>query len=195
MSGLRQRGQSGTRLLRAEPGHARRIRRAVEGQPEEEARRAGDEQVDGDAHDHLIGAEANGRHRIQEGQRRAAGDRAEESDPGTSTVVARHRAAERAAEHVSLEPKSDQTRALRDDAAARREQIWNRDAQRLREEGEYDHAVLLASRRTSGTDAATAMMTTACRTSTICFGTTAFTARPPWDIVAKTNAASTTPTG
>ena len=50
-------------------------------------------------------------------------------------------------------------------------------------------------RRTSGTDAATAMITTACSTSTICFGTTAFTASPPCDIVAKTSAASTTPIG
>ena len=48
---------------------------------------------------------------------------------------------------------------------------------------------------TPGTDAATAMMTTACSTSTICFGTIAFTASPPCEIVAKSSAASTTPSG
>ena len=62
-----------------------------------------------------------------------------------------------------------------------------------------DHGRRLRSqrdrRRTSGTDAATAMMTTACSTSTICFGTTAFTASPPCESVANKSAASTTPSG
>ena len=50
-------------------------------------------------------------------------------------------------------------------------------------------------RRTSGTDVATARITTAWSTSTICLGTSAFTASPPCDSVAKSSAASTMPTG
>src|SRR6185437_1670213 len=122
--------------------------------------------------------------------------------------------AERSGEHVALEPESDQPRSLGHHAAARREEIRNGDSQRLREKQEHDHGVtslaaaggvtaaslrrrsaVRSTRRTSGTDAATAMITTACSTSTICLGTTAFTASPPCEIVAKASAASSTPNG
>src|SRR5205085_10697434 len=90
---------------------------------------------------------------------------------------------ERAAEHVALERQSDESRALGEDTAGSGEQVGNSNAQRLREEEERRHHSRLrrarSRRRTSGTDTATAMITTACRTSPNCFGTIALPARPP----------------
>src|SRR5512144_1944521 len=138
----------------------------MEGELEEEPRRPRHEKIDRDADHHLIGPEADRGDRVEKCQRSATSDRANEPDPRAAAVVARHRAAERAAEHVPLEPEADQSRSLGDDPAARREQVRNRDAQRLREKDEDDHAGAPAgrrkTRRTSGTDAATAMITTAC---------------------------------
>src|SRR6185437_13934747 len=94
---------------------------------------------------------------------------------------------------------ADDAGSLGDRAAGGREQIRDRDANGLRQEGE-DHVGTVrfrnrSTRRTSGTDAATAMMTAPCRTSTIVFGTSALIARPPCDRVAKKTDASTMPTG
>src|SRR5690606_35836494 len=86
-------------------------------------------------------------------------------------------------------------------APRRREQVGDRDAQRLREEEDEDHAAPSrrtaerSARRTSGTLATMARITTACRMSTISFGTSAFTASPPCERVAKKSAASGTPSG
>src|SRR4029078_11987799 len=93
----------------------------------------------------------------------------------------------------------DEPRPLAEHAPRRGEQIRDGDAQRLREEGEEDHRSpprrIRSSRRPSGTDAATVRIPTACSTSTICFGTSAFTASPPCDKVANSNAANPIPTG
>src|SRR4029078_2027901 len=156
-----QGAQTGSRLLAAESRHPRRVRRTMEREPKEKPCGAGDEQVDRDANYHLVRPEENGRHRIEKCQDCPAANRAEQPEPRATAVVAGEGAAERAAEHVPLQPEANEAPSLRDYAAARGEQIRDRDPQRLREERQHDHAELRASRRTSGTDAATAMITTA----------------------------------
>src|SRR5262245_26287378 len=101
----------------------------MERETKEEARRTDHQKVDRDADHDLVGAEANGRHAIEQGERHPARGGAEQSDPRTPTVVTRERAAKRAAQHVALETERDETRALRDDATTRREEIRDRDAQ------------------------------------------------------------------
>src|SRR5690606_25221465 len=107
---------------------------------------------------------------------------------------------ERPRQHPPLEGEGDDAGALGEDAARSCKEVRDGDAQRLDDEGEDDHPspprrAPLSRRCTSGTLVATAMITTAVSTSTICLGTTAFTASPPCDSVAKRSAAITTPPG
>src|ERR1700674_1726750 len=111
-----------------------------------------------------------------------------------------HDGRERAAQHESFQRKAHYSRSFRHNSATRREKIGNRDADHLRQERNRVHASLLlralrSTRRTSGTDVATAMMTTPCSTSIICFGTNAWMASPPCESVAKKKAATNTPNG
>src|SRR5262245_8634557 len=80
--------------LRAEAWHTRRARRAVKRQTKKEACEADDQQVDRDAHDHLIGAESNRGDGVQKRERDATGGSADQSDPWAAAVVACQRAAE-----------------------------------------------------------------------------------------------------
>src|SRR5207302_11520230 len=121
--------------------------------------------VDRDTNHDLIGTKADGAHSIHEREEGSAADAREHPNPRAVAVVATERGTEGAAKHVSLERQSDESRALRHDAACRGEQIWNGDAQRLREEQESRHQARFRCARiiwrTSGTETATAMITTA----------------------------------
>ena len=65
----------------AESRNARRVRRAVEGEPEEEARQPDDQQIDRDADHDLIGAKTDRGHGVEQREQHAAGHRAEQTDP------------------------------------------------------------------------------------------------------------------
>ena len=197
---VRQRNEARAAALEFEARHAWRVGRAVEDQPQEESRESNGEEIDCDADDDLIGLEANGARGIQHRQQSATENRGEHAGPRRPGEITADRRAERAAQHVALERESDESGPLAEYAARRRQHVRDGDAQRLRQKVERVHASDLRraprrSRRTSGTEVATAIMTTACSTSTICLGTSAFTAKPPCDSVAKSSAAMTMPTG
>src|SRR5262249_2123817 len=115
-------------------------------------------------------------------------------------------------EHEALEGEGHDARALGEHASRGREEVRDRDAQRLLEDGEELHApspatraptafagrartALRSRRRTSGAVAAIARITTAWSLSTSCFGTAAWMASPPCDRVAKSSEARSTPSG
>ena len=90
---------------------------------------------------------------------------------------------ERAAQHEAFQCQAHDSRSFRHNSTARCEEIRDRDADHLRQERKWVHASLVlralrSARRTSGTDVATAMITTPCSTSIICFGTKAWMATP-----------------
>src|ERR1700716_3030589 len=137
---------------------------------------------------------------MNEGEEEPTDHSTQHSDPRTSRVVGADDRRECAAQHESFQRQTHDSRPLRYHTAARREEIRNRDANHLRQERNRVHASLLlralrSTRRTSGTETATAMMTTPCSTSIICFGTKAWMASPPCDSVAKKKAATRTPKG
>jgi hypothetical protein len=133
----------------------------VKGETQEESRRPDHKEINRNADHNLVSAEANDRDGVQQRERDTAGHRAEQSDPRASAIVAGHRTAEGAAEHVALEADRDQTGAFRHHATARREQVAAVAKRRSARGDENDHRLLRSMRRTSGTLAATAMMTTA----------------------------------
>src|SRR5258708_2680245 len=183
-----------------EAGHARRVGGASKEQAKEETCQANGKKIDRDADAHLVTAKANGADGIHQREHRAAHQRRRDAEPRRATREAHGCGAERAAKHVSLEPERNKASSLAQHAAGRRQQEGNGDAQGLRQEVERAHVAVVwraerSMRRTSGTDVATARMTTACSTSIICLGTRAFTTRPPCDSVAKRSAATTMPTG
>src|SRR5258708_6241819 len=153
-------------------GHARRVGRASKEQAKEETCQTDGKQIDRDADDHLVTAKANGADGIHQREHRAAHQRRRNAEP----------------------------RRTAGEAHGRGEQERNGNAQRLRQEIEHAHVAAVrrevrSMRRTSGTDVATARMTTAWSTSIICLGTRAFTTRPPCDNVANRRAATTMPNG
>src|SRR5260221_450375 len=184
----------------ADASPPRRVGRASKDQAKEETCKTDGKQIDRDADDHLVTAKANGADGIHQREHRAAHQRRRNAEPRRTAGEAHGRGAERAAEHVSLEPEGNEAGSLAQHTAGRGEQERNGNAQRLRQEIEHAHVAAVrrevrSMRRTSGTDVATARMTTAWSTSIICLGTRAFTTRPPCDNVANRRAATTMPNG
>src|SRR5690606_3566320 len=129
-----------------------------------------------------------------------AGDRASGGAPG---VVRAQHGAKGSREHEAFQRERNDPRALAEHATGRRKEEGRCETKCLQDEGEDDHAAFpvlsIGARpraersvdRTAGVDATTARITTAWSMPTNSRGTTAFTAKPPCERVAKKSAAST----
>src|SRR5262245_17274206 len=120
---------------------------------------------------------------MQEPEQQPSRAASENSDQGTSRVVTADGSAEGTGEHKPFQRQAHHPCTFCHNATRSRKEICHRDAQRLRKKAERIHARLRperrSSRRTSGTETAIAMMTAACKTSTMSLGTSALIARPP----------------
>src|SRR5205823_4217401 len=79
---------------------------------QEESRRSDHQQVDGDAHHDLIGTKADRAHAVHEREGGAARDTGEHTEPRTVAVIAAEGGGEGSAEHITLQPQPDESRAL-----------------------------------------------------------------------------------
>jgi hypothetical protein len=122
-----------------EARHARRVARAIEDPPQIETRGGDHEQVDRDADHHLIGLVAQRRHGQHRRHHCTRHQRAGQSRPRIAAVVTPQRRAERTGQHHAFETERVDAHALRHHTAGGREQIGNRNANRLQQEGEQNH--------------------------------------------------------